>query len=256
MKKWPGVICFFIFTSIYNYSNAQEVVHQQPRVLVLYENKGHHLSFTNRAVPWLKDHAKSENFHIEFITDTKKINKKFLQQFSLFLQLDFVPYGWTPDATSAFEEAINNGTIGWVGLHHASLLGEFDGYAMWQWFYSFMGNIKFVNYIPGFASAIVHLEKKNHPVFKGVSDSFKISKEEWYTYDKVPGQQVTVLANVDETSYSPPSTSLMGYHPVIWTNTSVKAKNIYIFMGHDPGLFDNADYLAIIKNAIRWAAHK
>jgi hypothetical protein len=34
----------------------------------------------------------------------------------------------------------------------------------------------------------------------------------------------------------------MGDHPVIWTNEHVKARNIYIFMGHSPDLFENEAY--------------
>jgi len=43
-------------------------------------------------------------------------------------------------------------------LHHATLLGEFDGYPMWTWFSGFMGGIRFKNYIPDFAAARVKVE--------------------------------------------------------------------------------------------------
>jgi len=46
----------------------------------------------------------------------------------------------------------------------------------------------------------------------------------------------------------------MGDHPVIWTNDRFAARNIYVFMGHSPDLFDNQSYTAIFRNAIFWAA--
>jgi type 1 glutamine amidotransferase len=46
----------------------------------------------------------------------------------------------------------------------------------------------------------------------------------------------------------------MGDHPVIWTNEKVKARNIYIFMGHDPILLDDTVYKHLFANAISWAA--
>jgi hypothetical protein len=46
----------------------------------------------------------------------------------------------------------------------------------------------------------------------------------------------------------------MGDHPVIWTNEQMKAKNIYIFMGHSPDLFKNKFYTTLFRNAIFWAA--
>jgi type 1 glutamine amidotransferase len=48
----------------------------------------------------------------------------------------------------------------------------------------------------------------------------------------------------------------MGDHPVIWSNEQVKAKNVYIFMGHSPELFDDVNYTTLFRNAIFWAASK
>jgi len=64
------------------------------------------------------------------------------------------------------------------------------------------------------------------------------------------------LASVDEDSYTPNSDIKMGDHPVIWTNEKVKARNVYIFMGHSPILFDDDAYKKIFTNAIFWAAGK
>ena len=91
---------------------------------------------------------------------------------------------------------------------------------------------------------------------KGVPDSFMVQKEEWYTYDKSPRPRVHVIASVDESSYRPDTTIKMGDHPVIWTNEHYKARNIYIFMGHHPDLFQNPAFTTIFRNSIFWAAHE
>jgi type 1 glutamine amidotransferase len=72
---------------------------------------------------------------------------------------------------------------------------------------------------------------------QGLGSSFEIKDEEWYTYDKSPRPNVHVLASVDESTYSPDSTIKMGDHPVVWTNEHMKARNVYIFMGHRPEHF-------------------
>ncbi|WP_308198991.1 ThuA domain-containing protein [Chitinophaga sedimenti] len=100
----------------------------------------------------------------------------------------------------------------------------------------------------------MRVEVPEHPLFKDISKAFNIKTEEWYTYDKSPRPQVTVLANVEEDSYRPASDKKMGDHPVIWTNPKYKARNVYIFMGHSPDLFDNAAYKTLFRNAIFWAA--
>ena len=91
---------------------------------------------------------------------------------------------------------------------------------------------------------------------KNLPLQFTIEKEEWYTYDKSPRNNVHVLASVDESSYVPGSDIKMGDHPVVWTNENFPAHNIYIFMGHGPDLFQNKFYTTLLTNAIFWAAKK
>ena len=226
------------------------------KVLALAESGGHHVEFTKAAKPWLAKCGEQNVFEVDYITNTAPITAQFLSNYQLVIQLDFVPYGWTPEAMAAFKAYIEEGRGGWVGLHHATLLGNFDGYPMWPWFSDFMGTIKFKNYIPKFTSGTVRVEDKSHPCMKGVPESFIIPKEEWYAYDRSPRANVRVLASVDEATYSDPSAVRMGDHPVIWTNERMAARNVYIFMGHGPWLFENEAFTTIFRNAIVWAAEK
>lgn len=223
-------------------------------VLVLYENKGHHVQYTNAAIPWLNKLAADSGFSIRYLQHPDSIDDAMLDKCQLFIQLDYPPYGWPAPAAAAFTRYIEKGKGGWLGFHHASLLGSFDGYPMWQWFSSFMGNIKYKDYIGSFADGKVTVEKTTHPVMKGIPASFIIQKEEWYTYDKSPRASVEVLASVDESSYQPASDKKMGDHPVIWTNKTYPGRNIYIFMGHSPALFNDTVYTRIFRNSIFWAA--
>lgn len=227
------------------------------KVLAIAENGGYHIAYSKAAKVWLDKLALENNFSIDYIQNTEKINDEFLSHYQLFIQLDFPPYAWTPTAAAAFEKYIKEGKGGWIGFHHATLLGEFDGYPIWNWFQDFMGGIRFKNYIPNFASGKVNVEDKKHPVMKGVPASFIVKTEEWYTYDKSPRANVHVIANVDESTYIPDSVKVkMGDHPVIWTNSKIAAKNVYIFMGHSPDLFENEAYTRLFKNAIFWASKK
>ena len=226
------------------------------KVLAIAESGGHHIEYSKAAKIWLDKQAAEGNFSIDYIENTDKIDDVFLAQYQLFIQLDFVPYAWKPEAITAFEKYISEGKGGWIGFHHATLLGEFDGYKIWPWFSDFMGGIKYKNYIGDFAAGQVNVEDRKHPVMKGVPASFLVKKEEWYTYDKSPRPNVEVIASVDESTYSPDSKIKMGDHPVIWSNRKVKAKNVYIFMGHSPVLFESEAYRTIFKNAIFWASKK
>ncbi len=228
------------------------------KVLAIGENGGHHILHTNAAKIWLNKLAADSNFTIDYYTNSKPITKSFLEQYQLFIQIDYPPYTWSKESEDAFIEYIEQGKGGWIGFHHATLLGTFDGFPVWEWFSNFMGGIKFKSYIAEFAAASVNVENKKHPIMKGVPASFPIVKEEWYTYDKNPrlSKDILVLASVDENTYTPARDIKMGDHPVIWTNTKMKARNVYVFMGHTPELFENPSYTTLYRNAIFWAASK
>jgi type 1 glutamine amidotransferase len=224
------------------------------RVLVLTETGGHHAKFVAAARSWLAKAAATNGFAIDYLHSTDTITTELLARYRLFIQLDYVPYGWKPEAMEAFRRYIEKGQGGWIGFHHATLLGEFDRQPMWTWFSEFMGKIRYQNYIPTFASGEVRVESPSHPCMKGLPGSFVIPREEWYTYDKSPRANVRVLASVDEASYQPASTNKMGDHPVVWTNEHVAARNVYIFMGHGPELLENPAFTRLFLNSILWAA--
>lgn len=257
MKNSVIVIGLIIISLFFNGDcTAQQSKKSRFKALVLYENGGHHLAFSQAAKPWLNKLAVDSSFTIDYIENTKTINETLLKQYQVFIQLDYPPYTWSEESMKAFEKYMSSGKGGWVGLHHATLLGKFDGYPMWKWFSDFMGGIKFVNYIPEFANAKVTIEDQSHPVTKGIPADFLIQKEEWYTYNKSPRKNVHVLASVDESTYEPNSDIKMGDHPVVWTNDHFKSRNVYIFMGHSPELFENQAYTTLLRNSIFWAAAK
>jgi len=247
-----------LLLAIVVFSDSQKATSQDRtakfRVVALAEHASIHRPFVDAAIPWLNDLAKKNNFTVDYIEDTDKIDDAFLAKYALFIQLDYPPYRWTPAAQAAFIKYIEQGKGGWIGFHHATLLGEFDGFQIWPWFRDFMGGIRFKDYIATFVDGTVKVEDTPHPVMRGVPALFAVEKEEFYTYDKSPRPHVHVLASVDESSYTPPSNLKMGDHPVIWTNEKVKARNVYIFMGHRPEHFRNPAWLRIFTNAIFWAA--
>jgi type 1 glutamine amidotransferase len=234
-------------------SRAQETS-PKFRVIAIAEAGGIHKPFVDAAKVWLAKEAATDGFSIDYIENTDKIDDAFLSHYQLFIQLNYPPYAWKPAAVAAFQKYIEEGRGGWIGFHHATLLGGFDGYPIWPWFSTFMGGIRFTKYIPTFASGKVNVEAPSHPVMKGLGSSFEIKDEEWYTYDKSPRPNVHVLASVDESTYTPTTAIKMGDHPVVWTNEHYKAKNVYIFMGHHAELFQNPGFTTLFHNAIVWAA--
>lgn len=226
------------------------------RVVALAERGGgDHQKFVDAARLYLDKLAAENDFAVDYIAGTERLNDESLAQYKLFIQLNYPPYRWAPIAKKAFEDYIAQGKGGWIGFHHAGLLGDFDGYPMDPWFSQFLGGIRFTHYLPDFARATVRIEDPTHPLAKGLPSSFVIAKEEWYTWNKSPRPNVSVLATVDESSYEPNTMIKMGGdHPVVWSNPRVKARNVYIFMGHHGGLFESPEFVQLFRNAIFWGA--
>lgn len=227
----------------------------KPRqVLAIAEEGTQHQSFVDAALEWLDSNAKRLDISVTRAKDMRNVGKGELKKYSLILQLDYPPYAWSKAAAADFERYIDQGQGGYVGFHHASLLGDIFGAGeMWQWFSSFMGGVRWKDYIAKTADATVRVEDAAHPVMRGVPSTFKIEREEWYTYDRSPRPGVRVLANVDEESYSPGSNIKMGDHPVVWVNESKKARNVYFQMGHHGALFADKAFRTMFGNAVRWA---
>ena len=221
-------------------------------VLVLTERGGQHGSFTDAGLAWLEKTGNEMGFQITEINSTSPITKEYLDRFDLIVQLDFPPYTWTDEAAKAFIEYIEKGKGGWIGFHHATLLGEFDGYPMWDWFSDFMGGIVYQNYNATLTDGEVYVEDASHPVMKGVEPRFLLQDEEWYIYDKSPRENVRVLASADESTYYPPTEIKMGDHPVVWINENVKARNVYFQFGHGEILYKDNNFLNMFRNAIEW----
>ena len=247
-----GVIAILLLASGIAMGKTKPKFH----VLAIAEAGGIHKPFVDAAKIWLAKEAVADGFTIDYIENTDKIDKAFLAQYQLFIQLNYPPYAWKPAAVDAFEDYIEQGHGGWIGFHHATLLGEFDGYPMWPWFSKFMGGIRYTQYIATFVSGKVNVEDSVHPVMQGLSKSFEIENEEWYTYDKSPRPNVHVLASVDEHTYTPSTVIKMGDHPVVWINEHIKARNVYVFMGHHGELFQNPSFTRLFHNAIIWAGQR
>ena len=154
MKLILLICCSRVLSSI---NTIQAQINPKFKVIALYENGGHHIEYSEAAKVWLNKLAADSNFPIDYIQNTDSIDDNFLSKYNLFIQLDFPPYGWKDKAVKAFERYITEGGGGWIGFHHASLLGAFDGYPMWQWFSAFMGNVIYKNYIPTFVTAKVNV---------------------------------------------------------------------------------------------------
>lgn len=222
------------------------------KVLVLAERGGLHEGFTAAGLKWLEQQQKRFYMELTVLNSAEEIPEGELRKYHLILQLNHPPYAWSEAAQKDMQEYIDRGIGGYIGFHHATLLGEFDGYKMWDWFSDFMGRIRFKNYIAEKSDGTVQVEDRQHPVMKNVPGTFVIPDDEWYTYETNPRPNVQVLAHVDEASYTQRTDIKMGDHPIIWTNPGKRARNVYFQFGHSQLLFEDATFIQLLENALHW----
>ena len=225
------------------------------KVLVLAERGGLHEGFTAAGLKWLEDQKERFNMELTVLNSAKEIPEGEMSKYHLVLQLNYPPYAWSEAAQKNMQEYIDRGIGSYIGFHHATLLGEFDGYSMWDWFSDFMGKIRYKNYIAEKSDGTVQVEDRVHPVMRGVPGTFVIPDDEWYTYETDPRPNVQVLAHVDEASYTLKTDIKMGDHPVIWSNPAKRARNVYFQFGHSKLLFENAAFVQLLENSLRWTLH-
>jgi uncharacterized protein len=234
-------------------------------VIAEFSTADQHYQTVVAAKTWCAKLATDSNIVVDFVVDPNSFTDAYLANYKVVIQLNYPPFAWSSTAQAAFQKYIEQGTGGWIGLHHASLYAQNvlgSGQSLFTWFQPLLGGITYQNYVAGLASATVRVEDTNHVCMKGVSKSFTVTNDEWYTWTPNPrtNSNIHVIANVDQTTYNPKRTSdptmPNNDHPVVWTNTNslYKGRNIYMFMGHSPDLFANTNFTTLLRNSIFWAA--
>jgi uncharacterized protein len=212
-----------------------------------------HLKMIAAATPMLEKMARENDFAIDITDDATVVNDENLAHYQVFVQLQEAPFDLSSDQQQALQRFIAEGH-GWVGIHAAGLTGKrfIDPKSKyWQWFEDYLGGITYSPH-PKFQPGVLVIEDRTHPATKNLPARMEIS-DEWYEFNESPRSRVHVLATADESTYK--QNIPMGDHPLVWTNEKYR-RMIYIAIGHDPSLCENADFQTLFRDAILWAGSK
>ncbi len=95
----------------------------------------------------------------------------------------------------------------------------------------------------------VTVVNQNHPVMKDVVSKFTLKDELYYYIPDPAGPGVEVLANAS-------SEGSDKIYPSVFIVKHPKARIVGIALGHDGEAHDIAPYQTLLRNAVKWAAHK
>jgi type 1 glutamine amidotransferase len=141
----------------------------------------------------------------------------------------------------SLEQFIASGK-GFVGVHSAADT-EYD----WEWYGGLVGAYFASHPAPQTAAVQV---TASHPVVEGLPDEME-RFDEWYDFRAPPGEDVTVLAVVDESTYE--GGAMGSNHPIVWAHEYEGGRAVYVGFGHTPESFEEPLVLTLLDNAIKWA---
>ncbi|MEZ5502032.1 MAG: ThuA domain-containing protein [Halioglobus sp.] len=183
-------------------------------------------------------------------------NDRDLARFAVVVFLNASGDMLSTEQQQAFESWYKAGG-GWLGIHSA---GD-DSHLAWRWYRDNLIGATFTAHIlgPQFQRATVVLENDTHPVLRGLPDIWD-HEEEWYSWERSPrAEGFTILATVDEESYTPVQKFMgnerdlrMGDHPVVWSNCIEQGRSVYTAMGHKAEAFEEPQVRLLLENALSW----
>jgi type 1 glutamine amidotransferase len=146
---------------------------------------------------------------------------------------------------TAFEQFIRGGG-GYVGVHSAADT-EYD----WAFYGQLMG--AYFNGHPGIQQATVRVELPSHPAAAGLPAAW-VRTDEWYNYQANPRPNVTVILNIDESTYS--GGAMGADHPMAWCHDVDQGRGFYTELGHTQESWADPLYLNHVRAGIVWAAKR
>lgn len=228
-----------------------------------------HISFVNEANKWFKKQAVGKGFNYVATKDWSNMNDEFLQQFQVVVFLDTRPE--EENQRKAFEKYMKNGG-GWIGFHFSAFALDHSTYPNnWDWYQNeFLGCGSYKSNTWRPTSAILKIEKKDHPITFQMAEKLQSSPNEWYRWERDlrKNKNIEILLSIDPESFplgtgpKPNEIWYEGYYPVVWTNK--KYKMVYLNMGHNDMdyengtnkelsfTFDNEDQNILILNILNW----
>jgi hypothetical protein len=208
------------------------------------ENETAHLSFVHEANRWFSKMSLKYNFEYDSTFDWNNLNDRFLANYKVVIFLDSRPD--SSDQRTAFENYMNSGGS-WMGFHFAGFALTPSAFPQnWDWYHNhFLGSGEYKGNTWRPKSAVLRVEKRDHPATIELPETFISAANEWYSWknDLRNNPDIEILLSIDSTSFplgtGPKVYEIWhsGYYPVVWTNKNYKM--LYLNMGHNDIDYEN-----------------
>jgi type 1 glutamine amidotransferase len=214
------------------------------RVLLFSRTAGFRHASIPTALAQLMDLQASGGYVAEATEDPTQFSPENLARFQVVVFLLTTGDVLDDDQQAAFEAWIAAGG-GYVGVHSAA-----DTEHDWP-FYGTLVGAYFVSH-PDVQQASVDVEVADHPATVGLPSPW-VRTDEWYNLQPNPRPNVTVLATVDESTYT--GGTMGADHPITWSHpTGGGGRAFYTAMGHTDESYCDPLFRQLLVGALRWVA--
>lgn len=240
-----GAIFFLLLAAALLVMNLPCQVSAQAKfkVLIFCKTSGYHHTIIPQAIAEIAKLGAQNGFDVDASEDSVFINDENLKQYKVVIFNNTTGNIFGPAQEAAFERYIRAGG-GWLGLHSAADT-EYD----WKWFDDLLGGAHFKTH-PKQQKATVIVEDKKNPATEMLPDKWEIF-DELYSFKQSPRGKVTVLASLDEKTYTGGG---MGDHPIIWCSKYDGGRVMYNGLGHTREVCTSPLYVKSLLGGILWCA--
>jgi type 1 glutamine amidotransferase len=232
--------------------NIPEAEH---RILVFNKVVGfHHGPVVGAATDAIRAIGNELGWGVVVTNSAAVFTPEVLSQFDLVVWNNNYGDALTLSQREAFKNYITGGG-GYLGTHAAGN----HWFDIWPWYVEkLLGGARSIGHPGGehqFQEAYVAIEPTSGGIGQQQMPGWTLL-EEWYSFETSPRTNgVTVIANLDESTYEPLRWAMGEDHPIIWSNCIDEGRALYTAIGHLPEVYDDPEYRAVFRDAIVWTAN-
>jgi cytochrome c len=218
---------------------------QQPRfsALVFSKTAGYRHASIEAGSAAIAELGAAHQFRVDAGEDATVFADAQLARYQVVIFLNTTGDILDDQQQAALERFIRAGG-GFVGVHSATDT-EYD----WPWYHELVGAY-FARH-PAIQPAAIDVVDRQHLSTRGLPLRWERT-DEWYDFRSDPGPNVTVLALLDETSYS--GGTMGASHPIAWYHAYDGGRAWYTALGHTTESYAEPHFLEHLLGGIEWAA--
>jgi PKD repeat protein/glucose/arabinose dehydrogenase/type 1 glutamine amidotransferase len=215
------------------------------KALVFTKTAGFRHPSIEAGVVALEESSATHGFTLDSTADAGAFTDANLAQYEVVVFLSTTGDVLNSGQQAAFERYIKAGG-GFAGVHAATDT-EYD----WAWYGDLVGAY-FANH-PNPQNATVKVTDPAHPSTAGLPQAWQ-RFDEWYNFRADPAAKVHVLAELDETSYSPGSGAMGTSHPIAWCQDYDGGRSWYTGLGHTEESYADPSFRDHLVKGVQTAA--